>query len=594
MIAFFRLIVFTTVFGTDNINRHDINLCSLSRMTQKDCEYLPGRTADQSWNEIQDFYGEVIARDATNFPKCTDDFANNVKNNGRICDHDGRTWENNCVGYYDDYYSSDDYSWADLFILDCQTECVGHDYKKCIECEWYSCHELRTTYQIDPKEYCSTCIQGCYDGRFICHPGAVDYEKSSNYQMAQEWTPEEREQACSGYDAEKCVFCEWFSCHEMRMYHQDPKEYCSTCVQGCGDIERHNCHPGAVDYEKSTPEQMAKDTLQYHLDQKVNIFKVTYVECPGNSWDKGTHCECPIDCADTDFDIYCGCDEAKSCCDAAEAAKTGPPNLVCNDCKCNGKVLLDIDRSYPDYDSCEAICGSTPNCNYFEVNERTCGSCDEEPLDRWCRLWETCESWKNVDNLNAVYKFGEGWMPDTPTGKGCWIHTPNNCPIRSEYDTAYISDNYDNAGSSETRCLQRAAEFDTWCPTTGTIAVFNKNGCETFTKIMSGSPEVEYWVNQFRSVQLNDDKMKQVQFCGNEWYYGATPTCVGKGKSQEQCETSYFCAGKGTTYGYGKQQASAVKMAIGNDGVHPNCPQSLKSLKSVNRALKKALMSLTQ
>ena len=60
-----------------------------------------------------------------------------------------------------------------------------------------------------------------------------------------------------------------------------------------------------------------------------------------------------------------------------------------------------------------------------------------------------------------------------PVEPGCWIYAPNGCDRWGRVANQFIQDSHDGSSTNRARCLQRAAEFDGWCPTTGTIAVYN-------------------------------------------------------------------------------------------------------------------------
>jgi hypothetical protein len=58
-----------------------------------------------------------------------------------------------------------------------------------------------------------------------------------------------------------------------------------------------------------------------------------------------------------------------------------------------------------------------------------------------------------------------------------------------------------------------------------------------------------------------------------QWMLDGKPTCVAQGPSYHDCELSnvLVCAG-GSDYGRAEAQAEALKVAMDNNGVHPNCP----------------------
>ena len=65
----------------------------------------------------------------------------------------------------------------------------------------------------------------------------------------------------------------------------------------------------------------------------------------------------------------------------------------------------------------------------------------------------------------------------TPSEPGCWIYAPNGCAQDATYNSwtrdAWGESNLDT-GLDEAGCLKRASDFDANCPTTGTVAQFNR------------------------------------------------------------------------------------------------------------------------
>jgi hypothetical protein len=59
----------------------------------------------------------------------------------------------------------------------------------------------------------------------------------------------------------------------------------------------------------------------------------------------------------------------------------------------------------------------------------------------------------------------------------------------------------------------------------------------------------------------------------NEWFLEGQPTCIAQGPHHHSCEAPSLlvCSG-GSGYGTGEEQASALKIAMDNGGVHPDCP----------------------
>ncbi len=56
------------------------------------------------------------------------------------------------------------------------------------------------------------------------------------------------------------------------------------------------------------------------------------------------------------------------------------------------------------------------------------------------------------------------------------------------------------------------------------------------------------------------------------WLLGID-TRVGYGSGSDACDSSRLvCAGAGDTFGWGSEQATAVKIAIDSGGAHPNAP----------------------
>jgi len=72
----------------------------------------------------------------------------------------------------------------------------------------------------------------------------------------------------------------------------------------------------------------------------------------------------------------------------------------------------------------------------------------------------------------------------------------------------------------------------------------------------------------------------------DEWHYDGKPTCVARGVDWAACsedDTALLCPGKrllsSNTFGTGEAQAEAVKAAIDNGGVHPDCPGCFENRK---------------
>eukprot|EP00497_Spongosphaera_streptacantha_P000290 TRINITY_DN1188_c0_g1_i2.p1 TRINITY_DN1188_c0_g1~~TRINITY_DN1188_c0_g1_i2.p1 ORF type:complete len:160 (+),score=34.51 TRINITY_DN1188_c0_g1_i2:88-567(+) len=76
----------------------------------------------------------------------------------------------------------------------------------------------------------------------------------------------------------------------------------------------------------------------------------------------------------------------------------------------------------------------------------------------------------NGDDCDESEESGE--LPELPTEPGCYVHAPKKCAKRPVMDTDWYSDNHRGSATNEAVCKARAAEFDRWCPTTGTIAEF--------------------------------------------------------------------------------------------------------------------------
>merc|ERR1719510_2762852 len=67
-------------------------------------------------------------------------------------------------------------------------------------------------------------------------------------------------------------------------------------------------------------------------------------------------------------------------------------------------------------------------------------------------------------------------LPAAPTTAGCYVFAPNGCDKAQQMTTDWMRDTWGeanrNALHDEAACLARAADYDGWCPTTGTIAIW--------------------------------------------------------------------------------------------------------------------------
>merc|ERR550539_2052217 len=135
-------------------------------------------------------------------------------------------------------------------------------------------------------------------------------------------------------------------------------------------------------------------------------------------------------------------------------------------------------------ETCQSLCTNHNDC--VKINYYVSGICSACGTPSRCYLISSAANsgcnWSSSRTADTYTK--AGCELEKPSDNGCWVHAPNGCPKLPTLDTAYVYDNHDNSAYIETRCLQRAAEYDGWCPTTGTIAVFNKelekpsdNGC---------------------------------------------------------------------------------------------------------------------
>ena len=80
----------------------------------------------------------------------------------------------------------------------------------------------------------------------------------------------------------------------------------------------------------------------------------------------------------------------------------------------------------------------------------------------------------------------------------------------------------------------------------------------------------------------NRDIKDKIGYHNNQWYIDQTPTCVGAGGADENCDnTQYVCVGQnGRKYGGGMEQLQAViKIFADGGGVHAKCPKKIDTQK---------------
>ncbi|CAJ1414630.1 unnamed protein product [Effrenium voratum] len=87
----------------------------------------------------------------------------------------------------------------------------------------------------------------------------------------------------------------------------------------------------------------------------------------------------------------------------------------------------------------------------------------------------------------------------------------------------------------------------------------------------------KYWCKQLQRAGLVRNDAGRVSYSKGVWYFKGETTKVGQGSWKKACDNrKLFCAGK-SRFGFGIQQAQAVKEAILNGGLHPDmepCPLS--------------------
>merc|ERR1719235_561949 len=105
----------------------------------------------------------------------------------------------------------------------------------------------------------------------------------------------------------------------------------------------------------------------------------------------------------------------------------------------------------------------------------------------------------------------------------------------------------------------------------------NKQGVFVITGLTGTFPSTachvgQYWCDKLSTAGLTSPQVGAVTEQEKVWYYNGQSTGVGKGQYNEACDsTKVVCAGV-TTFGTATNQATAVKEAIANGGVHPNAP----------------------
>jgi len=99
-------------------------------------------------------------------------------------------------------------------------------------------------------------------------------------------------------------------------------------------------------------------------------------------------------------------------------------------------------------------------------------------MARYVRIWP--QSWQGHVSMRAAVLVAdcvpaeepEKELPELPTDPGCYVHAPKGCAKRPAMNDDWFSDSHSGSATNKARCEQRAAEYDKWCPTTGTLAEF--------------------------------------------------------------------------------------------------------------------------
>merc|ERR1740121_3104418 len=85
-----------------------------------------------------------------------------------------------------------------------------------------------------------------------------------------------------------------------------------------------------------------------------------------------------------------------------------------------------------------------------------------------------------------------------------------------------------------------------------------------------------FWCNKFDQAGISVDDQSKVSEGEGVWLYDDKSTKVGRGSGNSACDPAQvFCAHPlGNRFGWGSNQAQAIKAAIDNGGVHPQAPQA--------------------
>jgi len=171
----------------------------------------------------------------------------------------------------------------------------------------------------------------------------------------------------------------------------------------------------------------------------------------------------------------CGWNEKTGKCNK-RCRKFGKAECPAGRCKVEGDDCTDPED--PTQEECEAKESKNGcllrNCGWNEptgkCNRKCAKFAKEECPPKRCRVAnDECEP---ADS-------GIPELPPLPTDPGCYIHAPKKCSKRPEMNADWYSDNHRGSATNEAACLKRAAEYDRWCPTTGTIAEFVPESTET-------------------------------------------------------------------------------------------------------------------
>lgn len=177
-------------------------------------------------------------------------------------------------------------------------------------------------------------------------------------------------------------------------------------------------------------------------------------------------------------------------------------------------------------------------------------------------------------------QFKKAGLTDTQIGKVCvaeskyYYNSVDTCVAQGSYSGVCDSSKVVCAGGENKNGYgnQQAAAVKAAINNGGVHANCRNDPCEGIEDGWDIGTS-GYWYTQFKNAGLADTQIGRICVAGSKYYYNSVDTCVGKGSHSEVCDSSKaVCGGGGNKYGYGSQQASAVKAAINDGGVHPSCP----------------------